>query len=98
MPVARTSFHGIEVLHHLDTDARVSQDVVEVVMAFTAPSAPAISGGRISQDVVEVLHCVTAPDARVSQHVIEILFSAAGPFEGGAVSGGAQSLSYPIAV
>jgi hypothetical protein len=98
MPAARLSALAAEVLHSGTTDARVSQVVAEVLMSYTAPSAPAISGARISQAVAEVLHQVAAPDARVSQFVVEILFSSAGAYEGGAISGGAGTTSYGFAV
>ena len=97
MPVARVSHLAAEAVHQLDTDARYSQLVAEVLWAFTPPSAPAISGGRYSQQVAEVLHQIAAPHAGVSQIVAEVLISAAGPSEGGAIGGGSQTVSFGFA-
>lgn len=95
MPVARFSQTVSEVLESLDDgDVRVSQVVAEVLVPYSAPSFTTVTGAGFSQVVAEVLMPFTDAQVRVSQVVAEVLMSSAGPGEGGATSGGHQTVSY----
>jgi len=97
MPALRVSQRLSEVLVALDTQARVSQSVVEVLYVRGAVSPTTPTGAGVSQDVVEVL-LLFSPQAGVSQYCVEVLFTMAAIGEGGAVGGGSDTKSFGYAV
>ena len=94
MPYIFASQHVVEALVGLSASqaARVSQAVVEVLVARPTPSPTTITGAGVSQDVVEVLIALSgAASVRVSQAVIEVLMVQGDPPAtpvGGAVTRG----------
>lgn len=54
-------------------DAKVLQDIVEVLVAYTTPSPTTVSGAGVSQDIIEVLCSSTNTSGYVSQDVVEVL-------------------------
>lgn len=97
MPAVRLSQRLSEVLAQPDGKTEVSQRIVEVLMAYTAPNPTTVTGAGVSQRVVEVLYQDTGPAARISQRVVELLFSAATTGEGGAIGGGSETKSFGYA-
>lgn len=71
----KTNHLYVEVLTPISTvGLRVDAAYVEALVANTAPTAPAISGGRVNAAFVEVLCCYTdAPPVRVNNFYIEVL-------------------------
>jgi hypothetical protein len=94
MPAIRESQYVTETLILPDGAARVTQSAVEVLMTYTAPSPTTVTGAGVSQFVSEVLVLPDDNHARVSQLVVELVFSAATTGEGGAPGGGSSTTSH----
>jgi hypothetical protein len=89
----RTSQHVIEALFlRSDPNARVMQDIVEVLIPLITFSPTTPTGAGVSQDIVEVLLLDSDARARVSQDVLEVIVydtSQAGAGGSGGDPGGA---------
>jgi hypothetical protein len=94
MPTSRISQRISEAAILPDGQVRISQRVVEGLIPYTAPSPTTPTGAGVSQQIVEAVFLNTSPVGRVSQRVVEIVFSAASTGESGAPGGGGGTVSF----
>lgn len=94
MSKARLSSDTVETLYARPGVVSISQDALEVVSPYSAPSPTTPTGAGVSQKIIEVVYILATVtiEAKVAQCVVEILYNDGEPLP--TATGAATTFGY----